>query len=413
MTITILRDARVLDPVSGDYREGVDVLVETDRIREVSSRRLSHPDARVLDLTGRVLMPGLIDAHVHAIGVTLDLRALASMPPYLVAAQAKTVLEGMLMRGFTTVRDAGGAEWGLAEAVAQGHFAGPRLFVSGLALSQTGGHGDFRHTGEAHLGCPACAGLRTISRVVDGVDEVRHAVREQIRAGAHQIKLMASGGMVSNTPLDRPHFSSDELKAAVDEAGRCGTYVMAHAYEGTAVKRCLEAGVRSIEHGSLLDRATVEHMKRNGAYLVPTLSVYEAFRDHGRSLGLSDGKIETAARLLRGSLETIERAKAAGVGVGHGSDLEGRFHPLQSREILLKSEVMRPVEVIASMTAVNAELLQRKGELGLIGEGAFADLLAVEGDPTRDLGVLADPQRNLKLIMKGGVIYKNALRAGA
>jgi imidazolonepropionase-like amidohydrolase len=405
----ILRNAALLDAAAPERREGMSVVIEGDRIREIAEHARPGPGDRVIELGGRTLMPGLIDAHVHAIGVTTDLHALALMPPYLVAAKSMELLKGMLDRGFTSVRDAGGADWGLAEAVRLGHFAGPRMFVSGLALAQTGGQGDFRAREEMYLGCPCCRATRSISRVVDGVDEVRRAVREELRKGADQIKVMAAGGMVSRIPIHRPHFSMDELRAAVEEAKAADTYVMAHAYESHAVRRCVEAGVSTIEHGNLIDRPTAELMAASGVYVVPTMSVYEGYHKHGRELGFGQKVVDQFAELIKSAVTGLDIARSAGVRIGHGSDLEGILHQYQSREFLLKAQVMTPHEVIVAATATNAELMGRKGELGIIAENALADLIAVDGDPLRSLELLGDQGAHLPLIMQGGRIYRDRL----
>jgi imidazolonepropionase-like amidohydrolase len=405
----LLRRGNLLDCETGTVREGVDVLVEGNRIREVSDRAVHAADALVLDARGRTLMPGLIDAHVHVMGVTLDVNALGRMPPYLVAAKAGGVLRSMLMRGFTSVRDAGGAEWGLAEAVRQGDFTGPRLFVSGLALAHTGGQGDFRARGERELGCPVCRGERSLTRIVDGVEEVRKATRQELRDGADQIKVMASGGMASGVPIERVQFSIDELEVMVEEAGRCGTYVMAHAYESEAIRRCLQAGVRSIEHGSAVDAPTATMMAERGAFLVPTLSVYSTLNEFGANLGFAPAKVDAFGRILRDAFESLERVYAAGVQIGHGSDLEGQMHCHQSREFRLKAEVLPLIEVVKGATITSAKLLNRKGELGVIAENALADILVVDGDPTTNIDALANPDKHIKLIMKDGIVYKNDL----
>jgi imidazolonepropionase-like amidohydrolase len=281
MNQILIRDATLVDLQSGERLEGRHVLIEGETIAEVSDRYIAAATAHRIDLAGWTLLPGLF--HVHVIAVTTDLAALARIPPYLVAAQAKAVLEGMLVRGFTSVRDAGGADWGLAEAVRRGHFAGPRLFVAGLALAQTGARATSAPGEELHLGCLCCRAARSLARVVDGVDEVRKAVREELRKGADHIKVMAAGGMVSRVPIHRPHFSMEELITMVEEATASDTYVMAHAYESKAVRRCVEAGVRSIEHGNLIDASTAAYMAERGTYLVPTMSVYEGYHRMGRS----------------------------------------------------------------------------------------------------------------------------------
>lgn len=405
----VIRGCRLLDVEAGAYRDGIDILIEGDRVREVSDRPVTPGDAVVIEAGGHVALPGLIDAHVHTIGITLDLAGLARIPPYLVAAQAKGVLEGMLMRGFTTVRDAGGADWGLAEAVRRGYFAGPRLFVSGLALAQSGGQGDFRARGEAHLGCPLCRGTRSITRVVDGVDDMRRAVRDELRDGANQIKIMASGGIASDVPIDRAQFSTDEIAAAVDEAGRAGTYVMAHVYESHAIRRCIELGVRSLEHASLIDAPTAALAADRGVFIVPTLSVFEAVSDEGPALGFSSAKVERVRRLLRDAMGGLETAWASSARIGHGSDLEGTLHTRQSGEFRLKAEVMPVIDAIRSATIVNAALLGMDGLLGVIAEGAIADILLIEGDPLENVGCLANPEAHLRLVVKDGKIEKNTL----
>ena len=410
MTQVLFKNAAVLDAAASERRGGMAVLVEGSLIREVSDRPIRPGKADVIDLRGRTLMPGLIDAHVHAIAVTTDLAQLARIPPYLVAAEAKDILEGMLMRGFTTVRDAGGADWGLAEAVRRGHFLGPRLFTAGLALAQTGGQGDFRQREEFALGCPCCRATRSLARVVDGVDEVRKAVREELRKGADQIKVMAAGGMVSRVPIHRAHFSMEELGAMVEEARAADSYVMAHAYESTAIRRCVEAGCRSIEHGNLIDDETAALMARVGAFMVPTMTVYEGYHKHGRELGFPRRVIDQFAELIKSAITGLDTVHRAGVKIGHGSDLEGILHPYQSREFRLKEQVLTPHEVIVSATATNAEMMGQAGKLGIVAPGAYADLLAVEGDPLKNLGLLEGQGRHFSLIMKAGAIVKNELR---
>jgi imidazolonepropionase-like amidohydrolase len=405
----VIHRGLLLDIDTGSYRGIVDVLIEGERIIEISEEPISAPDAVVIKAHGRVLLPGLIDAHVHVMGVTLDLSGLARMPPYLVAGKAKVVLEGMLRRGFTTVRDAGGAERGLREAVAGGYFIGPRLFVSDLALAEPHGQGDFRAAGEPHLGCPVCRGARSITRIVDGPDAMRQAVREQLEDGVDQIKLMASGGIASNVPIDRPQFSLEEISIAVEEAKRRGSYVMAHVYESTAIRRCIEQGVRSLEHAGLIDEETARLAAAKDVFIVPTLAVFEALSEAGRSLGYSSEKIDRISRLLRESLDGLERARAAGVRIGHGSDLEGQFHDNQSREFFLKAEVLSPLETIRAATTTNASLLGMPKKLGEISEGAFADVLIVDGDPLVDIGCLGEPEHHIRVIVKSGSIYKNDL----
>ncbi|MDH5513398.1 MAG: amidohydrolase family protein, partial [Gammaproteobacteria bacterium] len=285
MSQIIFTNALVLDAEQGVLTGERNVLVEGGMIAAVSSAAVRRKDAQVYDLKGRTLMPGLCDAHVHVTAVTPDFAALRHWSPSYVTARAAEVLKGMLMRGFTTVRDAGGADFGLAQAVEEGYLAGPRILFCGKALSQTGGHGDMRGPGEHDLGqCFCCAGL---GHVCDGVTEVRRAARNEIRKGANQIKIMASGGVSSPTDrISNLQFSIEEMSAIVAEAEAAGLYVMAHAYTAGAVNRALDCGVRSIEHGNLLDRDSIDLFKKMGAFLVPTLSTYHALWDEGVEAGL-------------------------------------------------------------------------------------------------------------------------------
>ena len=403
----LLTGARLLDIESGSYRSNSSILLRDGKIAGVSVGQADAADAQVLPLGGRVVMPGLIDAHVHAIAVADNLVDLAELSPYLVAARAGTVLSAMLERGFTTVRDAGGADAGLAMAVETGHFAGPRLRVSGLALAQTGGQGDFRRGLALDIGCPVCRGKRSITRIVDGVEAIRRAVREELKDGAHQIKVMASGGIASGVAIERPHFTGEELGAAVKEATRAGAYVMAHAYGTEAINRCLDAGVRSIEHGTLLDARTADRMAAAGAVLVPTLAVFEVLR---RS-ALDPHKQAWLDSLLERGLGSLEIARASGVRIGHGSDLDASQQDHQLDEFRIRRTVMPAIDVLRAATIGNAEVLMMGDEIGSVSQGKRADLLVYDGDPLEDIDVICRPSSYLRLIVKDGRIVKNTLPA--
>jgi imidazolonepropionase-like amidohydrolase len=413
MTAILFRSAAVLDVAEGRLRPGCDVRVEGERIVEVSERPLPAPasaDVRVVDLGGRVLMPGLIDAHVHAVITAMNLAAMASRPVTLVAQEARLVLEAMLRRGFTSVRDAGGADWGLAEAVERGLIRGPRLFFSGRVLSQTGGHGDLRPREGEPPGCACRIFSSGFSHVADGADAVRRAAREELRRGACQIKIMASGGVASpSDPIWVLQFSAEEMRAAVEEARAWRTYVLAHAYTPDAILRAVEAGVRTIEHGNLIDAPTARRMAERGAFLVPTLVTYRAIDELGRALGfpaVSQRKVED---VLDAGLASLEIARAAGVEIGLGTDLLGETHDQQSRELAIRAEVLPAAEILRSATLVNARILQREGELGVVAPGALADLLVVDGDPLADLGVLAGQGEKLLAVVKGGTFFVDRL----
>jgi len=405
MSDLLFENAALLDPREGVLREGSHVLVREGRVAEVSDRPLTASGARRIDVAGRTLMPGLIDAHVHAAITTMDLGSLQQRPVTLVAHEAGRVLEGMLRRGFTTVRDAGGADWGLAAAVERGLVRGPRLFFSGRVLSQTGGHGDFRSRTDDTPLCACAIHTTGFSHVADGVAAVRKAAREELRRGASQVKIMASGGVASPTdPIWNLQYSEEELRAIVEEARGWRTYAMAHAYTPEAVARAVRAGVRTIEHGNLIDAETARLMAEHGAYLVPTLVTYRKIDELGRALGFPETSQRKVRDVLDAGLASLERARAAGVPMGFGTDLLGETHAHQSEEFRIRGEALPAAEVIRHATVVNAEILEREGELGEVLPGARADLLVVDGDPLTDLGVLAEPARHLALVVKDGAV---------
>ncbi|HTS92156.1 MAG TPA: amidohydrolase family protein [Stellaceae bacterium] len=406
----LFQNCRLLDPEAGELREGASVLTEGERIREVSDRAIRSEHARSIDLGGRVLMPGLIDAHIHVYLSEVNIGRLAEMPMSLMAARSGPLMRAMLDRGFTTVRDTGGADWGIREAVETGQLVGPRLFIAGAAISQTGGHGDFRLRTESEHACQCCSGVHQISRIVDGVPQMLHAVRDELRKGADHIKIMVSGGVASpRDPLEATQFTREEISAAVGEATAWGTYVASHAYGADAIRRAVECGVRTIEHGNFVDAATAKLMRERGAFIVPTLIAYDAMKRRGRDYGLPPVSLEKNDRVLAAGLRSLEICREAGVPIAFGSDLLGQLQDDQSREFLIRGEAMKPIEVIRSATVVNARLLRREGELGTIRPGAFADLLAVDGNPLDDLNLFQKQGAHLPLIVKGGRIHKNVL----
>ena len=410
MSLLLFHDAALLDPAAGELRPGCDVLVEGERIAEVSERPIASSAAERIELRGATLMPGLIDAHVHAVITSMDLAAMERKPVTLVAHEARRVLEGMLQRGFTTVRDAGGADWGLAQAVESGLVAGPRLFFSGRVLSQTGGHGDFRPRAESGSLCACQVHSSYFSHVADGVDAVRKAAREELRRGAHQVKIMASGGVASPTdPIWNLQYSEGEMTAIVEEARGWRTYAMAHAYTPDAIARAVRAGVRTIEHGNLIDAASATLVKEHGAYLVPTLVTYFMIQKFGRALRFPEASLRKLNDVLDAGLASLEIAKRAGVPMGFGTDLLGETHEHQSREFGIRAKVLAPAEILRSATVVNAEILGRPGELGVIAPGALADLLVVDGNPLEDVSLLEGQGEHLRAILKAGRFYKNQL----
>lgn len=410
MSRIVLQNCTLLDGTSPDMRERMHLLVEDERIRDVSETPITAADTQTIDLKGKTLMPGLIDAHVHLIATMLNLSQLTHEPVTLTTARARHIAEGMLQRGFTTIRDAGGADWGLAAAIAYGLIDGPRVFYSGRALSQTGGHGDFRPRTWDGDHCACCVAGTQFAVVADGVAAVQQAAREELRRGATQIKIMASGGVASPTdPVWNLQYSEDEIRAIVWEAQSWRTYVMAHAYTPEAVSRCVRYGVRSIEHGNLIDADTAELMAQAGAFLVPTLVTFEALHREGKQWGLPQVSIDKIKDVREAGLQSLERARAAGVKIGFGTDLLGETHHYQSLEFSIRAQVLSPFEVIQSATVRNAELLNHSGELGVLAPGAFADMIVVDGDPLRDLTLLQEQGKHLPLIMKAGKLYKNEI----
>ena len=404
-------NARLFDSATGTLRPHATVVMDGDRITGVNHEPVQVDGAQVIDAGGRVLLPGLIDAHVHVVAASHDLVGLAMQPASLVGAQSSHIMRGMLHRGFTTVRDAAGADFGLQEAAARGLYEGPRLYIAGHPISQTGGHADMRPKGVGGQGmfC-SCAGLGLVGAIADGVGEVRRAVREQVRNGANHIKIMAGGGVSSPTdPIDGTQFSMEELRAAVEEAEAANLYALAHAYSPRAVTRAVQAGVRSIEHGNLIDEATARVMKSHGAYLVPTLATYAALAEEGQRLGWSAAMLDKLQGVHNRGVEAVKIARAEGVPVVFGTDLLGHMHSRQSSEFVLRSAALTATEVLQSATITAARLMGQERFIGQIVPGAWADLLLVDGDPTQDLTVLADPARNIRLLMQGGRTVHNSL----
>lgn len=407
--MTLLFDrANVLDPVAGALVAGQRVLVRGGEIAAIGPDLAAPEGAPVVDLGGRTLMPGLIDCHVHVNAHSADLGAIADDSPAYVAVKAAIELRAMLDRGFTTVRDPGGADFGIADAVAEGLIDGPRVFFGGKALSQTGGHVDMRPRGRSvsddHQCCPG------LGIVCDGVDGVRKAAREQLRTGAFHVKIMLSGGVASPTDrVDSTQFSVEEIRAIVEEAEAANRYVAGHAYTARAINRGLKAGVRSIEHGNLLDESSVELFLERDAFLVPTLVTYRRMAVEGAEYGLPAESLAKNGLVLDAGLQALELAHRAGVNLCYGSDLLGGMRRHQLEEFAIRGAVIPAADVIRSATVTAARLLGEEGRIGQIVPGARADLLAVDGDPLADLAVLTDPEKHLKLVVQGGEVKLDRL----
>jgi len=411
MSLKVLTNAVLIDGTGAEPVGNGSVVIQDNRIKEVFPGRPGTlpAGAEVFDCRGQTLLPGLIDAHVH-IGA-VDARIADQHRRYFtseIVARSLRILAEDLQQGFTTLRDAGGADPGFREIIRQGLFPGPRLFVSGQSLSQSGGHGDIRLPAERHEPEMNLVGMAKI--VADGVDEVRRQARNQLRSGIDQLKVHAGGGCMSPADeIEATQYSLDELKAAVWEARAHGKYVMAHTYSTGSILNCLEAGIRTIEHGNLLDEAGAAAIKKAGAYLVPTLATYEALSRQGKELGVPDNSIRKINEAREKGLEAVAIAHRIGVKIGSGSDLLGSMQNFKGLELELKAKVMGPMAAIVATTRVNSEILRREDDLGTIAAGKLADLILVDGDPLTDITVFRDYRKKISLILQDGIVSKNIL----
>lgn len=400
----------MLDPDHDELIGGHELLVEGEKIKEVSDKPIRAADADVIDCGGRTLMPGLIDSHVHVFLSEVFLRRLEDMPLTLMTARSAVLMKGMLDRGFTSVRDTGGADWGIKSAVDQGLLPGPRLFIAGKAIGPTGGHSDGRRRTDPGTRCHCCNALAYTMGIADGVSEVRRAVREEMRQGCDQVKIMLSGGVASPyDPLDSLQFSLDEITAAVDEAHAFGRYVCAHAYTPEAITRAANAGVRTIEHGNLIDEASARLMAEKNMILIANLVAYYSMKEKAAEFGMTAEMLEKNDVVVEGALRSLEICKRAGVPVAFGTDLLGQLQVDQSREFSLRSNVLKPIEIIRSATTIGAKVIRREGKLGCLKPGAWADLLVVDGNPLQNLALFEGQGQHLSVIMKGGQFHKNRL----
>ena len=408
----LFKNFELLEPAFGELRSGYELLIDGDTVKELSETSIKAADATVIDCGRRTLMPGLIDCHVHAIHSEVNVRFMEALPLTLVTARAATRLRAMLDRGFTTVRDTGGADWGIKTAVETGHITGPRIYIAGQSIGPTGGHSDSRRRTKWNFDneCRCCNGLQFKSAVADGVDEVRKSAREQMRQGADHVKIMMSGGVASPyDPLDSQQFSDGEVSAAVEEAAAFGRYVCAHAYSAESISRAARLGVRTIEHGNLIDDASAKLMAENGMYLVANLVTYYAMKDRAAQFGMIGDSLAKNELVLQGGLKSLEICKRHNIPVAYGSDLLGELHWDQSKEFTIRQEVVSPIEIIRSATTIGAEVLRMPGKVGTLQPGAFADAILVEGNPLKDLALLGDQGKHLSVIMKAGVLHKTRL----
>ena len=415
----LFSNIRVFDGVAERLSETCHVLVRDGVIETVAVRAPEvGPEVTVLDGGGRTLMPGLIDAHWHAAFANLPMSTLQLADAGYVAIAAAFGAGQTLQRGFTSVRDAGGPVFGLKLAVDQGLTPGPRIYPSGAFISQTAGHGDFRTLNEVPRGlCGHLSHAEIVgaSVIADGVPEVLRAVREQLMHGASQIKMMAGGGAASAyDPIDVTEYTEDEMRAGVEAAANWGTYVLVHAYTPRAVQQALRAGVRCIDHGHLLDDTTVAMIAEHDAWWS-----MQPFLDDEDAIPL-ENPVSRAKQLkvIQGTETAYALAKKHGVKLAWGTDtlFDAKLATRQGAQLVKMRNWFTPAEVLRMATSTNARLLALSGErnpypgrLGVVQEGALADLLLVDGDPLADLELLATPETSLNVIMKGGRLYKNTL----
>ena len=440
----IITRVRVFDGRSAQLRENAEILIRGGRIVEVRNAGAAGaplangtapagaPSPRLIDAGNRIVIPGLIDAHVHPT-IAVSFQALRDNDPNYIAARSGVEARKILLRGFTTIRDMGGPSFGLKQAIDEGLLEGPRIFPSGAIISQTSGHGDFRQ----RLGTPRrwTGEVDALERlgyglIADGSDEVSTAVREQLRLGASQVKLAAGGGISSMyDPIDSVQYFESELRAAVQAAADWGTYVAVHAYTPAAIRRSVEAGVRSIEHAHLIDEATMKLIGERGVFLSPQAYVFGgAFAPPPSAAGAPVGPPPTAAQLAQreksalvsvGLDRMMQLAKKYGVKVAFGTDVFGapRVYAWESREFGARLRWFTPLEILRQATSINGELLAMSGarnpypgaKLGVIEAGAWADLLVVDGNPLEDIKLLEEPDKNLRLIVKGGQVVRASL----
>ena len=413
----LFRDVRVFDGVSGRVSAAQDVLVRGNRIERIAAGLPAEAGTRVIDGGGRVLMPGLIDAHWHSMMAAPPLSAILGGDQRYLTAIAAAESTRTLMRGFTSVRDVGGNAFGLKQAVDEGVLPGPRIHASGAMISVTSGHGDFRQAGDLprRMGEPGPTDLEGDTAIADSPDEVRMRVREQLMRGAAQVKLTAGGGVSSpHSPLDAITFTPAELRAAVEAAGNWGTYVTVHAYTSAAVREAVEAGVKVIEHGSLMDDATARLMAQKGIWL----SIQPFPRELGNAF--PPGSVERAKfeEVFTGNNHAYELAKKYRLKTAWGTDVlfSAALAAQQGAILASLTRWYTPAEALVMATGTNGELLQLAGkrnpypgQVGVVKEGALADLLLVDGDPTVDISLITRPEQSFKVIMKDGVVYKDTL----
>ena len=411
--IEVLTKGRLLDCIGDEPLENASVVIEDGDIKDVYSGEKPLPkETVVINVDGRTIMPGLIDAHMHIAYTHPSISMQFQDPPIVTALLIKDNCERILQAGFTSVYDMGMANQALKKAIDDGIIKGPRLHICNAMLSPTSGHGDF-YNPVTRTGVPEDIGLYAMPRIVDGVDDARKAAREQFRAGADCLKAMVTGGVLS--PHDKVwhvQFSEGELRAFVEEAQDVGKYLAVHAEGLEGAKRALKCGAKAIHHVFYCDDELIKMLKDKDAFHVPTLTVMvKALVEHSDKIAwpaYTKTKIESLKKIIPEMMQTTERIIKAGCNVGSGSDLIARI-PLEGWELKLKTECgMTPYQAIKSATVVNSKLFQMENQIGTIEAGKWADIIVVDGYPDEDALILAEPN-NVRLVMKRGDIFKNTI----
>ncbi|KIW80708.1 hypothetical protein Z517_07324 [Fonsecaea pedrosoi CBS 271.37] len=411
----VLTGANLIDPLQGQVIKNATIRIEGGLVTEVSEQEHTRPTTNdgttVIDARGKYILPGLIDCHVHIMAVAgnAGMNETFHMDHSTSLLRQPKLCQGMLDRGFTSVRDCAGATPAMRQAIEDGVHPGPRLFIAGKGLSQTGGHGDLRKAHDSRGICCACgAGGHDMTRVVDGVPDCLKYAREELRRGADFIKIMSGGGVASPTDrIDQVQFSDEEIKAIVTVATNARTYVTSHAYTPQAIQQAISHGVRGIEHGNLLDEETARLMASKGVFLTPTLVVYATMARPEFSSFLPPFSAQKNSEVLESGLRALKIATDAGVTICFGTDLLGPMHPAQTNEFVIRSQVQTPLQIIQSATVNAARLIQREETLGRIAPGFLADFLILNANPLEDIAVLDRPDQHLLATIKDGRVVSS------
>lgn len=411
----LLTNASLVDVRKGEVRQDTTIRISNGKIAEVCSGNGSKggglSDQIAIDLQGKYVMPGLCDNHTHVTGAPggLSFQQLYHMEPSSSYLRTAYVLKTMLLRGFTSVRDTGGADAGLRSAIAEGLIPGPRLIIAGKALSQTGGHADFRDAHDSkEPSC--CSGIPNLGRVCDGVPACLAAARDELRRGSDFIKIMGGGGFCSpNDPLHMVQYTAEEIKAITTTASFMGTYATVHAYTPASIRHAVENGARGIEHGSFIDAETAKFCVEKGVMFTPTLGVYEAFRHPPFNATLIESNKKKLEEIVSKGQDGLKILKDLGAKVCYGSDLLGGTHYQQNSGFGLLSEVFSPAEILRMATINCAEPMRLEGQLGVVEEGYLGDVLVLDKNPLQDIASLTTPGKTILAIIKDGRVVKSCL----